>query len=182
MIVTLADICKKYESYLTDQGTDKGTTHSYVEIYEKLFDSLKDSEIVLTEIGVSGGYSIQTWLEYFSKATIYAIDIDWTTCKFSSWDSRVITVDADATKADIVDKISRSDIIIDDGSHTVSDQIASFNVLFDTLNDKGIYVIEDVNDLPTLLYALDKVTSNYEVYDMRPVKNRFDDILVVIYK
>lgn len=180
--MTLTDICKKYESYLTDQGTDKGTTHSYVEIYEKLFSNLKDSELVLTEIGVSGGYSIQTWLEYFTKATIYAVDIDWATCKFSSWDSRVIRLDADATKPDILDKLVSSDIIIDDGSHTVADQIASFNLLFNTLNEGGMYIIEDVNNLPTLLCALDDVTTNYEVYDLRPIKNRFDDIIVVIYK
>lgn len=35
------------------------------------------------------------------------------------------------------------DVVIDDGSHRVDHQIASFEVLFPLLSDHGIYVVED---------------------------------------
>ena len=39
----------------------------------------------------------------------------------------------------------KPDIIIDDGGHTSSQQIISFNYLFGHLNDKGIYLVEDTH-------------------------------------
>ena len=39
----------------------------------------------------------------------------------------------------------RVDIIIDDGSHIVYDQVISFKSLFNKLNPGGIYVIEDLH-------------------------------------
>ena len=35
------------------------------------------------------------------------------------------------------------DIIIEDGSHRVEHQLASFDFLFPTLSDHGVYVVED---------------------------------------
>ena len=37
------------------------------------------------------------------------------------------------------------DIIIDDGSHNIRDQIISFNILFRKLIKHGMYVIEDAS-------------------------------------
>lgn len=180
--MSLESIIKKYASTLTDQGTDKGTTHSYVDIYTELFKTIKDDSIILTEIGVSGGFSIQVWLEYFQKATIYAIDIDWSVCKFLEWPDRVVKLNHDATKPSILEHVPVSDIIIDDGSHAVSDQISSFNILYPLLKKGGMYIIEDVNAIDTLIDAISKTTSNYKVYDLRHLKYRHDDVLVVIYK
>jgi len=58
------------------------------------------------------------------------------------------------------------DIIIDDGSHRVEHQLASFDFLFPTMSDHGIYVVEDtggcvgdpelatVNSLKTLIDSI----------------------------
>ncbi len=179
----LRDIIKKYSAEACRYGTDKGTVHSYVDVYESLFEGKQDEQLVITEIGVAGGFSIQCWLDFFKNSKIYAIDINWSECEFKNWpEDRVIKLTADATKKTTVDLIEPSDIVIDDGSHLVNDQIASFNLLYHKMNPGGMYIIEDVTDLVTLLLAIDKHTSNYVVYDRRPIKNRFDDIMVVIYK
>ena len=47
--------------------------------------------------------------------------------------------------AKVVQELGPFDIIIDDGSHVVSHQIASFNALFDeALKPGGIYMVEDL--------------------------------------
>ena len=43
----------------------------------------------------------------------------------------------------ISNNFSKFDIIIDDGSHLLSDIIISLNFFFKYLNNKGIYIIED---------------------------------------
>ena len=40
-------------------------------------------------------------------------------------------------------KFSFFDLIIDDGSHNLSDMLLSFNLFFHYLNNEGIFVIED---------------------------------------
>jgi hypothetical protein len=179
----LRDIINKYSAQACRYGTDKGTVHSYTDVYEVIFEGKQNEHLIITEIGVAGGFSIQCWLEYFKNSKIYAVDINWSECEFTNWpEDKVIRLNADATKTETAELIEPSDIIIDDGSHLIQDQIASFNLLYPKMNTGGIYIIEDVTDLVTLLLAIDKYTATYQVYDRRPIKNRFDDILVVVYK
>ena len=49
----------------------------YFEIYERHFSRFRNKEIVIVEIGVFQGGSLQMWKNYFGdKAIIYGIDID----------------------------------------------------------------------------------------------------------
>jgi hypothetical protein len=132
-------------------GTDKWTTHSYVDIYDKLFKPLRRKKLNVLEIGVggyddplAGGGSLRMWRTYFPKSNIYAIDI----ADKSPHDEKRITTfrgsqDDEAFLNDVVDKIGRVDVIIDDGSHMCPHVIKSFEVLFPRLAPGGIYVVED---------------------------------------
>jgi hypothetical protein len=45
----------------------------------------------------------------------------------------------------------------------------------------GIYIIEDIiTDLDIFLPAINELHDNIEVIDKRHVKNRFDDILILL--
>ena len=68
-------------------GTDKGSQfgcpgyapHNLGPVYEEAFAPLRLEPIKLLEIGVQGGASIKSWLEYFPSAQIYGIDLrEWT--------------------------------------------------------------------------------------------------------
>ncbi len=59
---------------------DKRLIHKwahYFDIYDRHFARFRDKEIVILEIGVSQGGSLQMWKDYFGpKAKIYGIDVN----------------------------------------------------------------------------------------------------------
>lgn len=177
--VSLQDV---YENYCApDGGGDKGTAHTYIDIYQK--EMTKTSGISLLEIGVWEGHSIAMWQKYFHDSEILGIDINLDRLQFD-----VPAVICDATNAiSIEENLSgmQFDYIIDDGSHQVQHQLTSQLLLWEYLKPGGKYFIEDiVNDsaLKQIEVALQKQDLTYKIYDHRHIKNRSDDIMVVIIK
>jgi hypothetical protein len=176
--ISLSEIYPKYSA--PDGGGDKGTAHTYIEIYEK--EMSKTTDISLLEIGVWEGHSLAMWQEYFRDSYILGLDIDLGKVREDLFDINAIT--ADATKP-LEMKLGIFDYIIDDGSHNVHDQIASLSLLWDNLASKGKYFIEDIRNSEALAQIknfLNNREATYRVYDNRHIKNRSDDILLVIDK
>jgi hypothetical protein len=129
-------------------GTDKSSSgHGYTAQYNKYFNSYQDKDFKLLEIGVYDGSSINLWKEYFSKASLTAIDID-PRCLIHNSDRINIEI-GDQTNEIFLRSISEKhgpfDIIIDDGGHSNKQQITSFETLFPLLNPFGLYIIEDLH-------------------------------------
>lgn len=139
-------------------GTDKATVHpikghGYCPFYERFFEPLRHQPIKLLEIGVGGGESIRTWLEYFTNATVCGIDIvsgtnPWNTVN-STANPRYVFVNGDQSsdvfwKCFLADYGRDWDIIIDDGGHCNYQIIASFNGLWDAVKSGGFYCVEDL--------------------------------------
>jgi cephalosporin hydroxylase len=132
---------------LNKHGSDKGKKHHYDLIYEKDFLSLKNQKINLLEVGILGGSSLKTWLEYFPNANIYAIDIiDKDSVEILNH-PRIKYLKYDSTDKNIVKEIQKwkvnFDIIIEDGLHTPIANQRTFENFWPFLNDKGTYYIED---------------------------------------
>lgn len=179
---SLSEIYRRHAVDGADPGHgDKGSVHSYLETYARLFESKREYATVM-EIGLAYGKSIDLWGEYFGlHADIVGVDISvvFDTSRFDR--ERFTIIEGDATKPEILAKIGnwKFDIIIDDGSHMERDQIATFNLLKGLMNPGGIYVIEDILNLELAGPALKAMHSNCEVIDLRGVKRRFDDVLLV---
>lgn len=120
----------------------------YFDIYERHFNRFRNKEVVILEIGVSHGGSLQMWKSYFGKdAKIYGIDID-PRCKEFEEDNIKIFIGSQSDRdflRDVKKLIPRADIIIDDGGHTMKQQRVSFEELFDHVNDDGVYLVEDLH-------------------------------------
>lgn len=176
--MNLALIYPKYSS--PDRGGDKGTQHSYIDIYARDIRPGIDS---LLEIGVWEGQSLAMWEEYLPGTRVVGLDNNLSRLRYEA-DARL----CDATDRESIEDALMSemfDVIIDDGSHRVHDQIASLQLLWPRVNPGGLYFIEDVagpDALRVLLERLDAMKVDYAVFDMRAEKNRFDDILVRISK
>lgn len=132
-------------------GTDKWGAHSYTPHYKTHLKKFKNKKINLLEIGIggydhayAGGSSLRMWKSYFSRATIYALDIY---DKKSIQEKRIKIYQGSQTDESVLNDMAKEangfDIIIDDGSHVNEHVIRTFEVLFKKLNNGGVYVIED---------------------------------------
>jgi hypothetical protein len=120
----------------------------YIDIYDKYFSSFRDKEIVFVEIGVAHGGSLQMWRKYFGeKALLIGIDINPECKKFEEGNTKIfIGSQTDENfLSDLKTKIPPADVLIDDGGHTMKQQITTFNVLFDHVKINGLYVCEDLH-------------------------------------
>tara|TARA_B100000427_G_scaffold309432_1_gene298454 strand:- start:162 stop:1025 length:864 start_codon:yes stop_codon:yes gene_type:complete len=123
--------------------------HDYSPFYEKYFSKYKNKEkINILEIGTLRGASSASFFYYFNYPNIYCLDINPFQIKVFSKHIRKIFVDVTSKK--ILDNVSRYlnvdfDIIIDDASHNIRDQIITLNTFFPKLKKNGIYVIEDIS-------------------------------------
>jgi hypothetical protein len=173
-----------YEKYADWTGGDKGTNHSYIEVYEK--EMSKTKGVSLLEIGVQFGHSIKMWQEYFENSWIGGIDI---TLKYLAFDGLDNVYLCDGTNEKEVNKSLKNrkfDYVIDDASHTLNDQTTSFDIFYPKLKKDGKYFIEDIENDNSLRKIKDHLKkqeiSSFTVYDLRYVKNRFDDIMIVVTK
>lgn len=120
----------------------------YFEIYHKHFDRLRRKEIVVLEFGVSHGGSLQMWKKYFGKkALIIGVDIN-PECKKLEEKQVKIEIGSQEDRVflkRLVKKYKKFDIIIDDGGHTMTQQITTFEELFPVLSEEGVYLAEDLH-------------------------------------
>lgn len=165
---------------LTRHGSDKDAPggHSYGPVYEELFSPVRETVRNVLEVGVQWGASLKAWAEYFPNARILGLDIS-----SSLWEGdRYKSVRCDSTDRKQLDDVLEDltfDIVIDDGSHWVDDQVKTFQHLKHRLNPGGIYVVEDIQHIE----FADRFTAlKMKMYDLRPAKGRFDDILAVFRK
>ena len=133
-----------------NQNKDRAITkwHHYFEVYERHFSKYRGKDIVLLEIGTFHGGSLQMWKSYFGeKAKIYGIDIN-PNCKEVEEENITIFIGSQSDRnflKTVVKEIPPIDILIDDGGHTMLQQIVSFEELFDHVKPDGLYLCEDVH-------------------------------------
>ena len=178
---SLAEI---YENYKQESGGgDKGTRHSYIDIYEHILANHRKTTWHFLEVGVFRGHSLGMWRDYFYNAHCIGVDIELGRIIPELVQGCNILV-GDATKEETFRNIDLLDIIVDDGSHKYEDQLATFELLWPKLSNGGLYIIEDVQNIEDAYKMLDWVPfgEGAEVIDLRSVKNRYDDIMVVFEK
>jgi hypothetical protein len=122
--------------------------HHYFEVYDRHFSKYRNKEIVILEIGTFQGGSLQMWKHYFGdKAKIYGMDIN-PDCKQVEEENIKIFVGSQSDRhflRDVIKEIPPIDILIDDGGHTMLQQIVSFEELFDHIKPDGVYLCEDLH-------------------------------------
>lgn len=132
-----------------NRTSGKGSNwHNYTEIYAQYFSSLKQEPLKFLEIGIFEGNGVKLWEDYFENAELHFIDITLSNVKYFSNRSHYHV--ANQESADDLIKVmnitkGNFDIIIDDGGHTMRQQLTSFLVLFPHLKSGGMYIIEDLH-------------------------------------
>jgi hypothetical protein len=128
----------------------------YFDIYDRHFKRYRNQEVVILEIGVSQGGSLQMWKNYFgNKAKIFGIDID-SRCKLLEEENITIFIGSQSDKKflrEVKKQIPPIDILIDDGGHTMKQQIISYEELFGIIKANGVYLCEDLHSSYNLRYG-----------------------------
>jgi cephalosporin hydroxylase len=139
---TLRDIFYKHEGNLIHKWDH------YFDIYEKYFSKFRGRKINMLEIGISHGGSLQLWKKYFGENVhIYAIDIN-PECKKLQEENITIFIGSQSDKSFLENAASQLpdlDFVIDDGGHTMQQQLISFETLFLKVKEDGLYFVEDTH-------------------------------------
>lgn len=122
--------------------------HHYFDIYHQHFARFVGQPITVLEFGVFHGGSLHMWRDYFGPdAQIIGVDIDPRCAALDDDQARVIIGDQADREflASLPDQFGALDIVIDDGGHTMEQQLATFEVLWPAVRDGGVYLIEDLH-------------------------------------
>jgi len=175
-------------------GTDKATDHSYDGFYEEKLDEYVDKEISLLEIGVQFGGSSLLWHDFIPKSQLVLVDVIdqvhsdiWSLMDKNRYNYHVMDAFNQESVSELKSKYPDGfDIIIEDGPHTLQSQIFTVQNYISLLKEGGILIIEDIqrfDDGKTILDSIGDIPhKSAEFVDLRYIKNRYDDLLIVVKK
>jgi cephalosporin hydroxylase len=179
---------------INSDKTDKNTVHSYLDLYQQLFSNKQFSAKNILEIGIDRGGSIKLWSDFFINATIYGLD----TMNIDSVWEEIINIhniklytSHDAYDPNLFNNVFlrsniKFDVLLDDGPHTLESMILFIKLYSQIMTDDGILIIEDVQSINWINDLINAVPENLKsyikYYDLRKIKNRYDDIVFTIDK
>lgn len=165
---------------LANNYSDKATHHRYGPLYDRLLTPYKDSARVVLELGIENGCSLRAWREFFTNAEIIGLEKEphklFQDFRISTY--RCDTTERDAT-LELVANLPKIDVICDDGSHVLTEQIFAVCALWPKLKSGGIMIVEDIYK-PEYLPLFKAF--NAELYDLRVEGGCADDLVAVIRK
>ena len=178
----------------------KVQAHGYAKFYEDYFKDIKDEKLKILEIESFYGNASVSLFFYFKNSFLYAGNIFLDLFRYKS--KRVTNFFVNSSnevsiKNDIIAKNIQFDIIIEDASHSFKDQIISLFLLFENLEPKGLFIIEELDfpdtrkdmnlkdEHPILKEILNKVKKSLDFYseyisseDKKYFMKNFDSIEV----
>ncbi len=138
------------EKFFSERKHSSEKWEHYFEIYDHLFSHKYGQDITYVEIGVQNGGSLEVAKSLFGQnSRIFGLDID----------PKCVTLQEDGTAEEIfvgsqidpacIDSLkqraSAIDIVLDDGSHIQKHMLQTFLMLWPSVKEGGIYIIEDTH-------------------------------------
>lgn len=147
----------------TRHGSDKNTHHAYGTVYDSLFPTKEGRDAVqkVMEVGIASGQSVLAWLDIFPNATVVGMDKEpLHNPECGSTDARIHPLKPRPDRLEIhqgnvrsVEDIQRAagnrlfDMIIEDSSHQLDDNLRCLFVLWPFVKPGGIYVVEEFENV-----------------------------------
>ena len=125
--------------------------HGFSKFYKNYLSELNNEQINILEIGSYAGASAAAFSKYIPNSKVFCFDVNITNFKYSS--DKIFVYGLDIKNEYKVSKILKQifkknkfekfDLIIDDGSHLLSDMLFSFNFFLKYVKKNRFYIIED---------------------------------------
>lgn len=113
--------------------------------YGEVYDTILTPPARVLELGVKAGGSLLVWAERWPEAVVYGIDITMALVRPEAVQHpRVWMITADGTDPRAVPILPPFDLIVDDASHELVDQIKVLGNYAHLLTPDGTYVVEDI--------------------------------------
>lgn len=180
-MTTLKQLCEKYK---VGDWPDKDSVHSYVDRYDQLLAPYRTTAKNILEIGLMSGESLRMWSEYF-KGKVYGMD-----CSLTPIDGLAdlrpairegynICIGDASNPADLNKYFYKVkfDVVVEDANHDLRQQVQIYKALKKYMAPGSIYIIEDVQSIDDSRKVFEDMGG--EVIDLRSVKGRYDDCLIV---
>ena len=157
--------------------------HSYQYTYACQFIRLyaryiAGESVRVAEVGVQYGRSLRAMRRIIPFAEIYGFDI--APCRNDTAGAKFIVGDGYTEEA-WKDVPNDFDLIIDDGSHRVSDMLRGIPVFLNHLKPGGILMIEDIPNIAGAKSVMEQLPGS-ELVDTRDIGRSKDDLMVVYMK
>ena len=130
------------------QDDKKITAHGYAKIYEKYLKEKKEKNLNIIELGSFYGNASAAFYFYFKNSQIYSADINPDMYLYRSKRLKNFFTDTSSRasiESNILTRNTKFDLIIEDASHMLKDQIISLFILFKNLNSGGIFIVEEID-------------------------------------
>lgn len=136
----------------THEGERCDKWQQYLPVYDRHLSKFRGTAVRFLEIGVANGGSFEIWRRYLGEqACLHGLDIS----KSEEATKCLGSVQATLHIGDQKNKVllrqivaemgGGIDVVIDDGSHVSTDQIATFQLLYPLLSPDGVYICEDTH-------------------------------------
>ena len=120
----------------------------YFDIYHRHLQSYRDRPVTIVEFGVESGGSLQMWKSYFGpQARLVGVDINPKCAALAEPQIEIVIGDQDDRQflRSLAERIGPIDVLIEDGGHRMTQQIATFEEMWPSIVDGGIFLIEDLH-------------------------------------
>ena len=136
------------EYFLANDGRLIFKWMHYFDIYHRHFQQFRNKPVTIVEFGVWHGGSLQMWKSYFGpEARIVGVDINPECAKLEEPQIEIFIGDQEDRQflKSLADRVGKIDVLIDDGGHTVAQQIATFEEMWPSVVDGGVFLTEDLH-------------------------------------
>jgi hypothetical protein len=146
-----SDKAEKYINQYTHPSKKtkiKIQAHGYSRFYHDIFYPIRNKVLNIIEIGSFYGNASAAFFFYFKNSKIYGADINPDMFRYKSDRIENLYVNSSSVlsiKNEIINRNIKFDIIIEDASHMLKDQIISLFYLFPTLNKGGYFIVEELD-------------------------------------
>ena len=153
---------------------EKVVSHGYAKIYEKYFYRYKEKRLNIIELGSFYGNASAAFFFFFKNSQIYSADINPDMYIYRSKRLKNFFTDTSSRSSienDIIKKNVKFDLIIEDASHMLKDQIISLFILFKILKPGGYFIIEEI-DFPE---KREDMRVNQEFPDLKTILKKINN-------